>query len=127
MFSTSGKLTGKFAKGGAFTNTIVNTPTLFPFANGIGLMGEAGPEAIMPLERGPDGSLGVVNYGGITTNNNEEIARLTRELIREIQYLRSEVRSDVSHNAKTAKLLTRVIPAGDSIQIAGALDGGSIA
>ena len=48
----------KFANGG-----IVNGPTLFPFADGgamqMGLMGEAGPEAIMPLQRGADGSLGV--------------------------------------------------------------------
>jgi lambda family phage tail tape measure protein len=44
----------KFARGG-----IVDKPTLFPFANGIGLMGEAGPEAIMPLRRGRDGRLGV--------------------------------------------------------------------
>lgn len=48
-----------FANGGAFTNSIVDRPTLFPFAKGIGLMGEAGPEAIMPLKRGPDGRLGV--------------------------------------------------------------------
>jgi hypothetical protein len=44
----------KFAMGG-----IVNSPTLFKFAHGAGLMGEAGPEAIMPLKRGPDGNLGV--------------------------------------------------------------------
>ncbi|WP_016854796.1 hypothetical protein [Halomonas smyrnensis] len=44
-----------FAKGGAFTNSIVNQPTLFD----MGLMGEAGPEAIMPLHRGPGGSLGI--------------------------------------------------------------------
>jgi phage-related minor tail protein len=49
----------RFALGGAFTNSIVDRPTLFPFANGIGLMGEAGPEAIMPLRRGSDGRLGV--------------------------------------------------------------------
>jgi len=48
-----------FAKGG-----IVNKPTLFPFAKGIGLMGEAGPEAIMPLRRGPSGRLGVEAAGG---------------------------------------------------------------
>lgn len=58
-----------FAKGG-----VVGGPTVFPFANGIGLMGEAGPEAIMPLSRGADGKLGVVaaNSGGapsITVNN----------------------------------------------------------
>jgi TP901 family phage tail tape measure protein len=48
-----------FAKGG-----IVNSPTLFPFAKGVGLMGEAGPEAILPLSRGPGGKLGVMASGG---------------------------------------------------------------
>jgi lambda family phage tail tape measure protein len=48
-----------FAKGG-----VVNSPTLFPFAKGTGLMGEAGPEAIMPLKRGADGKLGVMASGG---------------------------------------------------------------
>ncbi len=58
--------TQRFANGGAFTNTIVNTPTLFRYANGaaIGEMGEAGPEAIMPLSRGPNGKLGVQAHGG---------------------------------------------------------------
>lgn len=52
------------AKGNAFSNSIVNTPTMFAFAKGgaLGLMGEAGPEAVMPLTRGPDGSLGVQMY-----------------------------------------------------------------
>jgi lambda family phage tail tape measure protein len=52
-----------FAKGGTFTNSIVSQPTLFKFAKGTGLMGEAGPEAIMPLTRGSDGSLGVRAQG----------------------------------------------------------------
>jgi lambda family phage tail tape measure protein len=56
-----------FAKGGAFSNSIVSSPTLFKFADGgtmrTGLMGEAGPEAIMPLKRGADGSLGVQANG----------------------------------------------------------------
>ena len=56
-----------FAKGGAFTNSIVSSPTMFKFADGgamrTGLMGEAGPEAIMPLSRGADGSLGVQANG----------------------------------------------------------------
>ena len=47
-----------YAKGG-----IVNKPTLFPMANGAGLMGEAGPEAIMPLRRGRNGKLGVQASG----------------------------------------------------------------
>lgn len=54
-----------FAKGGAFTNGIYDSPTLFKFAKGgaMGVMGEAGPEAVMPLKRGPDGSLGVQMNG----------------------------------------------------------------
>jgi len=43
-----------FARGG-----VVAAPTYFPMSSGTGLMGEAGPEAIMPLARGPDGALGV--------------------------------------------------------------------
>ena len=44
---------------------IVNKPTLFPMANGMGLMSEAGPEAIMPLKRGANGKLGVQSSGGV--------------------------------------------------------------
>ena len=49
----------KFSKGGTFTNQIVASPTLFRFAKGAGMMGEAGPEAIMPLTRDNSGNLGV--------------------------------------------------------------------
>ena len=49
----------KYAYGG-----IVKKPTLFPMANGIGLMGEAGAEAILPLRRGSNGKLGVQSTGG---------------------------------------------------------------
>ncbi len=48
----------------AFSNGIVRNPTMFAFAKGgAGIMGEAGPEAIMPLTRAPDGSLGVRAVG----------------------------------------------------------------
>ncbi|EJF4370046.1 phage tail tape measure protein [Escherichia coli] len=47
----------------AYSNSIVDTPTYFAFAKGAGLMGEAGPEAIMPLTRAADGSLGVRAVG----------------------------------------------------------------
>lgn len=53
-----------FANGG-----VVTGPTIFPMANGAGLMGEAGPEAIMPLQRTPSGKLGVIAQGGGNTNN----------------------------------------------------------
>lgn len=59
------------AKGGAYSSSdlskysgqIVSSPTMFAFAKGAGLMGEAGPEAIMPLTRSADGSLGVRAVG----------------------------------------------------------------
>ncbi|HCF4607013.1 TPA: phage tail tape measure protein [Pseudomonas aeruginosa] len=54
-----------FANGAAFTNSIVSRPTAFGMAGGrTGVMGEAGPEAILPLARGADGSLGVRSVGG---------------------------------------------------------------
>lgn len=56
-----------FANGG-----VVTRPTLFPMANGTGLMGEAGPEAVMPLRRGRDGKLGVAASAApinVTINN----------------------------------------------------------
>lgn len=54
-----------FANGGAFTNSIVSTPTAFGMAGGrSGVMGEAGPEAIMPLTRTSSGKLGVLAAGG---------------------------------------------------------------
>jgi phage-related minor tail protein len=63
----------KFAKGGSFTNSIVDSPTMFKFAKGAGMMGEAGPEAIMPLRRGSDGSLGVVAAGGNSSNVSVQV------------------------------------------------------
>jgi lambda family phage tail tape measure protein len=54
-----------FANGGAFTNNIVSAPTAFGMAGGgAGVMGEAGPEAIMPLTRTSSGKLGVIAAGG---------------------------------------------------------------
>jgi lambda family phage tail tape measure protein len=68
--STSGFSEGGFvpnAKGGVydspslskFSNQVHDTPQFFAFAKGAGVFGEAGPEAIMPLTRTPDGNLGV--------------------------------------------------------------------
>ncbi|KNG92765.1 phage tail tape measure protein [Pseudaestuariivita atlantica] len=55
---TQGRVT-PFATGG-----VVTGPVSFPMRGGTGLMGEAGPEAIMPLARGADGKLGVRAAGG---------------------------------------------------------------
>jgi phage-related minor tail protein len=48
-----------FASGG-----VVSTPSYFPIGGNVGLMGEAGSEAILPLRRAADGSLGVASAGG---------------------------------------------------------------
>lgn len=65
----------QFADGGSFAQGrvmpfanggIVSGPTMFPMRGGTGLMGEAGPEAIMPLSRGSDGRLGVRTDGSNT-------------------------------------------------------------
>ena len=67
-----------YAKGGVFAKNkiipyakggIVKKPTMFAYADGgagrFGIMGEAGPEAILPLRRGPGGKLGVESSGGV--------------------------------------------------------------
>tara|TARA_B100001057_G_scaffold176274_1_gene176977 strand:- start:529 stop:2610 length:2082 start_codon:yes stop_codon:yes gene_type:complete len=56
----AGNKISKFAYGG-----IISKPTIFPMQDGAGLMGEAGPEAIMPLKRGANGKLGVQASGGV--------------------------------------------------------------
>ncbi len=63
----------------AFSGGVYDSPQMFAFAKGAGIFAEAGPEAILPLHRGPDGSLGVmaagaggdggtasISFGGIT-------------------------------------------------------------
>ncbi|WP_395774061.1 tail tape measure protein [Agrobacterium pusense] len=92
---------GLFANGGAFpngingfSNQIVSKPTMFAFASGAGLMGEAGPEAIMPLKRDSAGRLGVsVNgsnssgaggSGNTSGGSSEVLVKLSPELVGEI-------------------------------------------
>src|SRR5690606_10279819 len=53
-----------FAKGG-----VISSPMLFPLRGGTGLAGEAGAEAILPLQRGADGRLGVAAQGGAAPVN----------------------------------------------------------
>ncbi len=68
-----GLFSGAFADGASFSQGrvqpfasggIVSGPVAFPMRGGVGLMGEAGPEAIMPLTRGSDGKLGVRSQSG---------------------------------------------------------------
>lgn len=58
-----------FAQGG-----VIAAPTYFPLARGLGLAGERGPEAIVPLARGPDGKLGIRAEGGRPVNVTVNIA-----------------------------------------------------
>lgn len=69
-----------FARGG-----IVGSPTYFGMAGGrTGLMGEAGPEAIMPLKRGPGGKLGVEGGGNVTVNQTFQFAANGDESVKKI-------------------------------------------
>jgi lambda family phage tail tape measure protein len=63
------RLLEAYARGGVFGGGIVDRPTVFPMARGYGLMGEAGPEAVMPLKRLASGKLGVEAAGGGVTVN----------------------------------------------------------
>jgi phage-related minor tail protein len=77
-----------FAKGG-----IVGSPTTFPMRGGRGLMGEAGPEAIMPLARGPDGRLGVQSAGGRAVS---VVMNITTPDVQGFQRSQSQVAAQVS-------------------------------
>ena len=101
LFNAKGNAFGSngvhaFANGGSFTNSIVDQPTVFKFAKGIGVMGEAGPEAVLPLKRTRDGSLGVQTSNG---NNSTVVspvfapsytveAGATQEAVEELYKLR---------------------------------------
>ncbi|WP_417794721.1 phage tail length tape measure family protein, partial [Terasakiella pusilla] len=82
-----------FAKGGVFTNGIVSSPTMFD----MGVMGEAGPEAIVPLHMGSDG-LGIRDYSAplpalssFPLLNQSDQAQINRDLLNEVKKLREEL------------------------------------
>lgn len=73
LFGAGGGAAAPFAMGGVFSRDmvmpfaqggVVGAPTYFPLGRGLGIMGERGAEAVMPLARGPDGKLGVRSGGG---------------------------------------------------------------
>lgn len=84
-----------FANGG-----VVGSPTYFPMAGGkAGLMGEAGPEAIMPLKRGANGKLGVEMHGGGSVVVNQTINVSTGVQ----QTVRAEIKSLMPQIAEQSK------------------------
>lgn len=103
----TGRAVSYFADGGAFTGGIATRPTAFP----MGVMGEAGPEAILPLGN-VGGKLGVRTTG---TNNAELVAEL-RALREEVSQLRAENRighaATAGNTGKAAKILDRSMGEG---------------
>jgi len=104
-----------FADGGAFSNSVVSNPTVFP----MGVMGEAGPEAIMPLTRTADGSLGVTAEVPFNNNNrlNQQLIQEVRELKKEMEKVRMGVEVTATGTNKTFRLLDRVTENGDAFNV----------
>lgn len=73
----SGGNLAPFANGG-----VVYRPTVFPMATGMGLMGEAGPEAVMPLKRLGNGKLGVMAQGGGTPDMTVNVINQTGQQVK---------------------------------------------
>ena len=82
-----------FAQGG-----IVSTATGFGMRGGMGLMGEAGPEAIMPLARGADGKLGVRGNGGGATTI---VMNITTPDVQGFQRSQSQIAAQLSRALST--------------------------
>lgn len=78
-----------FAQGG-----VVSGATAFPMRGGTGIMGEAGPEAIMPLARGPDGKLGVRSAGGASAPT--VVMNITTPDARSFQRSQSQIAAQMS-------------------------------
>lgn len=103
---------GLNANGNAFNNGkiipyanggVVGSPTMFPMSGGnTGLMGEAGPEAILPLKRGPNGKLGVESSGGsVVVNQTINVSTGVAQTVRnEIKTLMPQI----AEGAKSAVL-----------------------
>jgi phage-related minor tail protein len=106
--------TSAFASGGVFTNSIVSSPTAF----NMGLMGEAGPEAIMPLTS-IGGSLGVRYAGPDFSDFGRGMQAMAAEITAlraEVQGLRAEARATAVNTGRTQDLLKRVSRNGEALQ-----------
>jgi len=119
------QLSGPFAKGGVFSKGVqkfagggvVSSPTLFPLRSSLGLMGEAGDEAILPLARLPGGQLGVQAsgaVGGATVVINQQFdfkgasLEAVSLLKREANRIKSETLAAVSESAQRGGSMARL-------------------
>ncbi len=93
VFAATNPAVTPFAKGG-----VVAAPSYFPLGRDLGLMGEAGAEAILPLQRGSDGRLGVAG-GGTSVNVTFNVTA-------------SDVRSFAASEAEISALLLRAVRRG---------------
>jgi uncharacterized protein YukE len=98
--ATTGVVVPSFTSGSTSNMPSVNAVSAIATPNGIAVVPNSSDESLLL------GQLQLLNEG--------------------IDLLRAEVRADVSHNAKTAKLLDRVIPEGDTINVTGSFDGGVV-
>jgi len=108
-----------WADGGVFGGSgVYSQPTPFMTANGtMNVMGEAGPEAVMPLERLADGALGVRAVTSIASSGDSSMLwQAIDRLNANVDGLRAETRATVINTSKTAKLLDRVVES-DTIKV----------
>jgi phage-related minor tail protein len=93
-----------FAAGG-----VVNRPTMFAYGgSNLGIMGEAGPEAIMPLKRGKDGKLGVAGGGGVVVNQviNVQAGVSRNEMMVAGEAIRRATMADIRDALRRGQLAT---------------------
>ncbi|MBS9781518.1 MAG: phage tail tape measure protein [Gammaproteobacteria bacterium] len=86
-----------YANGGVF-----GSPTMFAHAGGLGVMGEAGPEAIMPLSRGSDGKLGVKVHNA---NQRQRVAGINNNINIAVNINNGKEESDVKSQQQQGKQL----------------------
>jgi phage-related minor tail protein len=94
LFTDTNPAVTPFAKGG-----VLASPTYFPLGQGLGLAGEAGAEAILPLSRGSDGRLGVAAGGGGAVNVTFNVTA-------------SDARSFAASEAELSAMLLRAVRRG---------------
>ena len=112
-----------FADGGVLSNKVVSSPVAF----NTGVMGEAGPEAVMPLGKTKAGKLGVIAtapkpsidspVSTNTTDTDKALVAEIRALKEEVSMLRYEARATAASSNKTSKILERVTRSGESLLV----------